>query len=77
MINPPEINIKNNLCNGPIAVRIDRPYVEYGHWIVLIGYTKNGYLYFDPNDIEKQTKMLSYNEFNILWEKNQKAIQLL
>lgn len=77
MINPPETNLKNNLCNGPIAVRIDRPYVEYGHWIVLIGYTRNGYIYFDPNDIEQQTKILPYDEFGRLWEKNQKAIQLL
>jgi len=77
MIHPPETNIKINLYNGPIAVRIDRPNVQYGHWIVIIGYTKNGYIYFDPNDTDKKTKILPYDEFSMLWEKNQKAIQLL
>lgn len=77
MVKPPENNIKLNLSQGPVAVRIDRPNKEHGHWIVLIGYNDEGYMYLDPNDDAQCTRIMKYSEFSILWKKNQNAIQLL
>ena len=57
MVKPPENNIKLNLSQGPITVRIDRPNSPHGHWIVAIGYSNEGYIYLDPNDNERCTKL--------------------